>query len=68
MTANPLTDILTPQIRGILYLVYGVGSIVMTYLGAKGVVGADEMALWTGLGVFFGVTAASNVKPSTPVQ
>ena len=57
---NPLP--FPPKVRVALYYVYGVGSLVATYLAAKGTVGADEMALWTGLGVLFGLTAAVNTN------
>jgi hypothetical protein len=57
---NPMTSI-PARYRLVAYVVYGVGSLVMTYLGARHLVGADEMALWSGLGVLLGLTAASNV-------
>ena len=57
---NPLP--FPPKVRVALYYVYGVGSLVATYLAAKGTVGADEMALWAGLGVLFGLTAAVNTR------
>lgn len=57
---NPLA-VIPPKARILGYFVYGVGSIVATYLAARGIIGADEMALWSGLGVLFGFTALSNV-------
>ncbi len=57
---NPLQAI-PAKARFALYVVYFVGSVVLTYLATKHIVGADEIALWTGLGAVFGVTAASNV-------
>lgn len=58
---NLLTKIPT-RYRWLAYIVYGVGSVVVTYLAAKGHVGADEIALWTGIGAVFGVTAAANTN------
>lgn len=60
---NPFTKI-PPTARLVLYVLYALGSLVMTYLAAKGKVGADEVAFWAGLGAVFGVTASSNVTPS----
>jgi hypothetical protein len=51
----------SPKIRKALYFTYGVGSLALTYLGAKGVAGPDEIAAWTGLGVLFSVVAGGNV-------
>lgn len=60
---NPLQAI-PPRARLALYLVYSVGSVVVTYLATKHIIGSAEVALWTGLGAVFGVTAASNVDLS----
>ena len=57
---NPLQAI-PAKWRLALYIAYAVGSVVVTYLAAKHIIGAEEVALWTGLGAAFGVTAASNV-------
>ena len=58
---NPLAQI-PAKVRATLYIVYGVGSIVLTYLAARGIVGSPEVAAWTGLGAFFGFTAVSNLN------
>lgn len=50
-----------PHVRLGIYVVYGVGSLVVTYLVARGTWGGDELALWTGIGSLLGLTAASNV-------
>lgn len=60
---NPL-QLVPPKWRLALYLVYALGSVVVTYLAAKGHFGAEEVALWSGLGAVFGLTAASNVDLS----
>lgn len=57
-----------PKARLVLYVAYGVGSVVVTYLAAKSYIGVEEVALWTGLGVPLGITAASNVDLSHPVD
>ena len=49
------------SVRLTLYVLYAVGGVVLIYLEAKGIVGADELALWAGIGSVFGVTAAGNV-------
>lgn len=61
---NPLSMI-PPKVRLAVYALYAVGSVVMTYLSAKGVVGSDEVALYAGIGTVLGVTAASNVDLDT---
>lgn len=50
-----------PGARLVLYLAYAIGSLVVTYLAAKGHVGAEEIAFWSGLGALFGFTASGNV-------
>jgi hypothetical protein len=60
---NPLTNI-PPSVRVWLYLAFAVGSVVVTYLGAKGTLGGEEMALFTGVGTVLGLTAVSNVSPA----
>lgn len=58
---NPF-EAIPPKVRAALYLVYGIGSLVATYLAGKGVIGTDELTLWSGLGVLLGLTAASNTN------
>lgn len=45
-----------------LYVLYAVGGVVLIYLKDKGLVGADELGLWAGVGAVFGITAAGNVS------
>lgn len=56
---NPLTSI-PPQVRAVLYYVFACGSVVLTYLAAKGRVGVDELALFAGIAAVFGFTAGAN--------
>ncbi len=50
--------------RGVLYIVCGIGSIVVTYLAATGVLGAEEVAAWTGFTAFVAVVARFNLGSS----
>lgn len=43
---------LSAKARGIIYALLSIGSIVATYLGAKQILGPEEIALWTGLSSF----------------
>lgn len=61
MTTPSLPNLLPPVVRFWIYVVFGLGSVVVTYLTAKEVIGLDEVALWTGLGTVVGATSASNV-------
>jgi len=56
---NPLTSI-PANIRAILYYVFAVGAVVLTYCAAKGYVGVDELALFSGIAAVFGFTAGAN--------
>ena len=44
-----------------LYVAYALAGPVLIYLSAKGIVGADEWALYAGVGTVFGITASGNV-------
>lgn len=59
---NPLTKI-PAKYRLIAYYGFGFGSLVVIYLSAKGIVGVDEITLWTGVGALFSLTASSNITP-----
>lgn len=48
-------------LRLTLYAAYAVGGPVLIYLQGRGLVGADELALWAGVGSVLGLTAAGNV-------
>jgi hypothetical protein len=67
---NPLTYI-PEQVRFVMYLAYGVGFPIVMYLKARGIIGQDEIDLFTAIGAFLGATAASNMsstKPATPIN
>ncbi len=64
---NPLVSI-PAKYRAWLYAAFSVATVVMTYLGAKGLVGGEEMALFTGVSVLFGATALSNVAKKPPAD
>lgn len=49
------------KVRGALYIFTGVGSLVVTYLGATEAIGAPEMALWTGFSAFIATMAQFNL-------
>ena len=48
-------------VRLTLYVAYALAGPVLIYLSAKGIVGADEWALYAGVGTVFGITASGNV-------
>lgn len=48
-------------VRITLYVVYALAGPVLIYLSSKGYVGADEWALYAGVGTVFGITASGNV-------
>lgn len=56
---NPLTSI-PPKVRAILYYVFAVAGVVLTYAAAKGYVSTDELALFAGIAAVFGFTAGAN--------
>lgn len=68
-----LTDILPPEIRRVLYVVYAVGVLI---LGAVGLVlaGLDltsvyydvAVSVWLYLGAGVGAVAAGNITPAAP--
>ena len=47
--------------RGVLYVVTGIGSIVVTYLAASGIIGGNETAAWTGFCAFVAALARFNL-------
>ena len=49
--------------RGILYVFCGIGSIIVTYLAATSVIGAEEVAAWTGFTAFTALVARFNLSP-----
>lgn len=51
------------RVRFAIYVVFSVGSIVMTYLATVGVVHEPEMAAWTALTVFATGLAAVKTRP-----
>lgn len=53
-----------PKVRTALYIFTGVGSLVVTYLCVKELIGVAEVALWTGFTTFIAGMAGFNVpKP-----
>lgn len=58
---------LGPTARKSIYILSYVGSLVATYLGAKGLIGADEIALWTGLSAGASGLAAAKTKATKQV-
>lgn len=52
---------LPEKVRGALYIFTGVGSVVVTYLGATEIISTPEMALWTGFTAFIATLAQFNL-------
>lgn len=52
-----------PKARFAIYIITGVGSLVVAYLSVKEIIGSAEVGLWTGLSAFVNGLAALNVKP-----
>ncbi len=55
---------LPDKVRAAIYVVLGIGGIVMVYLSSIGVVGQNELTAWAGLSSFVGGLAALNTPPS----
>lgn len=55
---------LQPRVRLAVYVVNGLGSIVVTYLSTKGKIGDPEVVAWTAYTVFSSSLAALNVDRS----
>lgn len=53
---------LPTKVRFGIYVLTGVGSLVMAYLSTTGVIGAAELELWVGLSAFASGLAALNTK------
>lgn len=51
------------NIRLTLYIVTSIGSMLVTYLAAKGIIGGDEIAFWTGFTAFIAAMASININP-----
>lgn len=49
------------NVRGYLYIICSVGSLISIYLGAKQIIGVDEMALWNGFTAFIALLARFNL-------
>lgn len=52
---------LPEQVRGILYVICGLGSVVVTYLAATKIIGVEEVAAWTGFCAFIAALARFNL-------
>lgn len=63
---NPLTDLLTPQIRKYLYAAYVLAGIVVGALAVAGVDVGKAPDVLAYLSIPFGALAASNVSPDLP--
>lgn len=53
---------LPSRLRFAIYVFNGVGSIIVVYLNAKGLIGAAEVTAWTALSAFTSTMAALNVS------
>lgn len=51
-----------PKVRFAIYILSGIGSLVMAYLYTKGVISDPEMVLWSGLSALVNGLSAYNVK------
>lgn len=60
MTVN-----LPPNVRFALYLITSIGSLVVTYLVTKDVLGDAEVALWAGFTALVAGMAGFNTRPGT---
>ena len=57
-------DVAIPRsVRLVLYLVTSIGSLLVTYLAARGLVGPDEIGLWTGFTALIAAMAGFNISP-----
>lgn len=54
---------LPTNVRFAIYVITGLGQILLTYLTAKELIGTDEIALWTALSAFVTAMAAVNTSP-----
>lgn len=57
-----MTVIDNPKVRLAIYIVSGVGDLIMAYAVSKGFVGVDEVALYSGLSALVKGLAAINVN------
>jgi hypothetical protein len=51
---------LPPKVRFIIYVLVGVGGIIVTYLSTRGVIGEAELTAWSALSALVGGLAAFN--------
>lgn len=51
------------NVRLALYIITSVGSLLVTYFAAKGDLGPDEIALWTGFTALIAAMAGINITP-----
>jgi hypothetical protein len=58
-------DINLPKnVRAAIYIITGIGSLIITYLAATGGITLEQVALWTGFTTFVGGLA----KLNTPIE
>lgn len=62
------TITVSPTVRQALYALTAVGSLVVTYLGAKNFIGAAELAMWTGWTTLVMSLAVSKTDTRRPVK
>jgi hypothetical protein len=62
------TITVSPTVRQALYALTAVGSLIVTYLGAKNFIGAAELAMWTGWTVLVMSLAVSKTDTRRPVK
>jgi hypothetical protein len=62
------TITVSPTVRQALYALTAVGSLVVTYLGAKNFIGAAELAMWTGWTTLIMSLAVSKTDTRRPVK
>jgi len=62
------TITVSPTVRQILYALTAIGSLAATYLGAKGIIGGDEIAAWSGWVTLVSSLAVSKTDTSRPVK
>lgn len=50
------------ELRFVIYVASGIGSLLVTYLSSKGLIGEPEITFWAGLTTLVGGLAAVNTK------
>lgn len=63
-----MTINIPPKVRQTLYIITAVGTPIVTYLLAKGIIGEVEMVLWSAEVLVVGGMAAIKTTPEGEVQ